>query len=50
MIPDHAERHFFILPLKPPKTFNFILAYPNYTKPDKGKQDVPEVIRKVFSI
>ena len=50
MIPDHAERHFFILPLKPPKTFNFILAYPNYTKPDKGKRDVPEVIRKVFSI
>ena len=48
MIPSHAEQHFFILPLHPPKPFHFILPYPNYKKPDKDKRDVPGIIKKAW--
>ena len=32
----------------PPKPFHFILAYPNYKKPDKDKRDVPGIIKKAW--
>ena len=48
MIPPHAGQHFFILPLHPPKPFNFILAYPNFKKPDKDKRDVPMIVKKAW--
>lgn len=46
MIPEHAEKHFFILPVNPPKKFKFILAYPNYKKIDQTKRNIPKLIKK----
>ncbi|MGL5436852.1 MAG: LysR family transcriptional regulator [Lachnospiraceae bacterium] len=48
MISDQAEQHFHILTPEPQKKFNFILAYPNYQKPDKEKRHVPGIIRKAW--
>lgn len=49
MIPAQAGQHFFILPLNPPKKFNFILAYPNYKKLNKEKREVLGIMKKAWS-
>lgn len=48
MIPEGAKEHFFILPPEPPRKFNFILACPNYKKPDKDRREVPGIIRMAW--
>lgn len=48
MVPENAERQFFILTPEPLKTFKFILAYPNYKKQDKQIRDIPRIIREIW--
>lgn len=45
MIPDQAEKHFFILPVNPIKKFKFILAYPNYKRTGQTRKDIPRLIK-----
>ncbi len=46
MIPDQAEKQFYVLTPEPARKFNFLLVSPRYPQAGKEKRLVPVIIRK----